>query len=53
MGELVNLLWTIAMQDLLVNLLANVIFILNLPFAYGALMYAYENLFGTRRAQSP
>jgi len=26
------------------------VMLLNLPFAVGALMYAYENLFGTRTA---
>jgi len=29
------------------------IFLLNLPFAVGALMYAYEDLFGTRTAPAP
>ena len=32
------------------RLLAQFIFLLNLPFAVGALMHAYENLFGTRTA---
>jgi len=27
-----------------------VVLLLNLPFALGALMYAYESLFGTRTA---
>jgi hypothetical protein len=36
-----------------VNLTAQLILLVNLPFGVGALMYAYENLFGTRRTPAP
>ena len=40
----------IAKSNLLLILTAKVVGLLNLPFAVGALMYAYEDLFGTRNA---
>jgi hypothetical protein len=42
----------IAKSSFLLILLSKFVVLLNLPFALGALMYAYENLFGTRSAQS-
>jgi hypothetical protein len=33
-------------------LLTQFILLLNMPFAVGALMYAYENLFGPRTTRS-
>lgn len=53
MGELFKLLWSAVGANLLINFIARIILILNLPFAKGALMYAYEDLFGTGRAPSP
>jgi hypothetical protein len=38
----------VARMSLLLTLLLKVVLLLNLPFAVGALMYAYESLFGTR-----
>jgi hypothetical protein len=35
-----------------VMIVMNLVFLLNYPFIVGALMYAYEDLFGTRRAPS-
>jgi hypothetical protein len=49
-GQLLKVLWTAASANLLMNFIARTIVILNLPFAVGALMYAYEDLFGTGRA---
>ena len=34
-------------------IVSKLVLLLNLPFALGALMYAYENLFGTRTARTP
>ena len=48
-GQLFKLLWSAAAANLLMNFIARVIVILNLPLAVGALMYAYEDLFGTGR----
>ena len=53
MGQLFKLMWTAVESNLLINFIARIIVILNLPFAVGALMYAYEDLFGTGRAPSP
>jgi uncharacterized membrane protein len=53
MDQLMKLFWSAIASNLLINLCAQVILILNLPFAVGALMYAYEDLFGTGRAPSP
>jgi hypothetical protein len=38
----------IAKLSIPLALLSKFILLLNLPFALGALMYAYESLFGTR-----
>lgn len=53
MGKVVNMLWMIYRASLVTNLLSRAILIINLPFAVGALMYAYEDLFCARRAPSP
>jgi hypothetical protein len=50
MDQLMKLLWSSIASNLLIKFFAQVILILNLPFAVGALMYAYEDLFGTGRA---
>jgi hypothetical protein len=52
MAQLFKLLWSMAGENLLINFIARIIVIINLPFAVGALMYAYEDLFGTGRAPS-
>jgi hypothetical protein len=49
-GQLMKLVWSAIAANLLVNFCAHILFVLNLPFAVGALMYAYEDLFGTGRA---
>jgi hypothetical protein len=49
-GQLMKLVWDAFAANLLVSFIARIILILNLPFAKGALMYAYEDLFGTGRA---
>jgi hypothetical protein len=51
-GQLMKLFWSAATANLLINFIARIIVILNLPFAVGALMYAYEDLFGPRRTPS-
>ncbi|HSU53822.1 MAG TPA: GYF domain-containing protein [Candidatus Dormibacteraeota bacterium] len=43
---------TMVKQSLLTNFLIRVVLLFNLPFAVGALMYGYENLFGARRTQA-
>jgi len=43
----------IAKTSIWLGLGVNFILLLNLPFATGALMYAYENLFGPRPAPNP
>jgi hypothetical protein len=50
MDQLMKLFWSAIASNLLIKFCAQVILILNLPFAVGALMYAYEDLFGTGRA---
>jgi hypothetical protein len=50
MQELAKLMWSMVASNLLINFCVRVIAIINLPFAVGALMYAYEDLFGTGRA---
>jgi len=52
-GQLMKLFWSAIAANLLVNFCAHILFVLNLPFAAGALMYAYEDLFGTGRAPTP
>jgi len=49
-ARLLTLMMQVARENFLLILLPKVILLLNLPFALGALMYAYENLFGTRSA---
>jgi hypothetical protein len=49
-GQLMKLLWSAFAANLLISFILRIILILNLPFAKGALMYAYEDLFGTGRA---
>jgi len=51
--QLMKLLSSAIASNLLIKFCAQVILILNLPFAVGALMYAYEDLFGTGRAPTP
>jgi len=49
-ARLLTLMMQVTRENFLLILLPKVILLLNLPFALGALMYAYENLFGTRSA---
>jgi hypothetical protein len=51
-NELMNVLWTMYIKGLFANVLVRIFVILNLPFAVGATMYAYEDLFGARRTPS-
>lgn len=53
MGQLFKLLWSAVAANLLMNFIARIIVVLNLPLAVGALMYAYEDLFGTGRTPTP
>ena len=50
MGQLFKLLWSAAEANLLMSFIARIIAILNLPLVVGALMYAYEEIFGVRSA---
>jgi len=52
-GQLMKLMWGAFAANLLISFIVRIILILNLPFAKGALMYAYEDLFGTGRAPTP
>jgi len=49
-ARMMTLGFQIAKTSFPLILLSKVVVLLNLPFALGALMYAYENLFGTRAA---
>ncbi len=51
--RLMDLAWQIARVGVPLALLSKVVLLLNLPFAVGALMYAYEDLFGSRPAPTP
>jgi hypothetical protein len=44
--------YQIAKSNLGLLLVSKLVLLLNLPFALGALMYAYENLFGTRTSRT-
>jgi len=44
--------YQIARNNFGLLLVSKLVLLLNLPFALGALMYAYENLFGTRTART-
>ena len=52
MDKLMKLFWSAIASNLLMKFIAQIILILNLPFAVGAMMYAYEDLFGTGRTPS-
>ena len=49
-GRLMQMISRISKTSLELGLLTRVVLLFNLPFAVGALMYAYEDLFGTRPA---
>jgi len=49
-GRLVSMMMQIAKNNLGLFMVFKFVMLLNLPFAVGALAYAYENLFGTRTA---
>ena len=51
-ARLVRLLVQLATAVVPLALLTKVVLLLNLPFAVGAVMYAYEDLFGTRAPAS-
>jgi hypothetical protein len=52
-GALRQMIALLATTILPLALLTKAVLLLNLPFALGALMYAYEDLFGARPAQAP
>ena len=43
-----TMVFQVAKSNFWLLMLSKVVMLLNLPFALGALMYAYENLFGPR-----
>ena len=47
-ARFISLAFQIAKSNFWLLMLSKVVMLLNLPFALGALMYAYENLFGPR-----
>jgi len=49
-GRLVSMMMQIVKNNLGLFMVFKFVMLLNLPFAVGALAYAYENLFGTRTA---
>lgn len=49
-GRIIGMITNVFKVSFPLTLLVKFVFLLNLPFALGALMYAYENLFGTRPA---
>jgi hypothetical protein len=49
-ARLLTLMIQVTRENFVLILLPKVVLLLNLPFALGALMYAYENLFGARSA---
>ena len=50
LGRMMQMFFQMAKTSIPLMLLVKFILLLNLPFALGALMYAYEDLFGTRTA---
>jgi hypothetical protein len=53
LSRLLNSVTHVATMPLSLWFLTKVVLLLNLPFALGALMYAYEDLFGSRAAPTP
>ncbi len=53
LSELLNQAGQTARITPMLQLASRLVFLVNLPFALGALLHAYENLFGTRRAPTP
>jgi hypothetical protein len=49
-SHLMNVMMQIAKLSIPLTLLLKFVLLLNLPFALGAIMYAYEGLFGARSA---
>jgi hypothetical protein len=52
-GQITRAMTQIVKTSIWLGLGVNFILLLNLPFATGALMYAYENLFGPRPTPTP
>jgi hypothetical protein len=52
-SRMIQMMTPLAKNGLALTLLIKFILLLNLPFALGALMYAYEDLFGSRIARTP
>jgi hypothetical protein len=52
-NRILHLMMDMAKVALPLALMAKVVVLLNLPFALGALMYAYEDLFGPRQGRTP
>jgi GYF domain 2 len=52
-ARMMRVIMEIAKSSLPLVFLIKFVLLLNLPFALGALMYAYESLFGTRTAPTP
>ena len=50
LGQLIHAFQQLALRGFSISFLSRVVLLLNLPLALGALMYAYENLFGPRTA---
>ena len=53
MQRIMNLLTEIAKVSVPLAILNKLVLLFNLPFAVGALMYAYEDLFGSRKDTKP
>src|SRR5260221_7076634 len=51
-GRFLKVVMETARNSLVLVFLNKLVLLLNLPFALGALMYAYENIFGTRPTPS-
>ena len=52
-SQLMSLGYHITKSNFWLVMVSKLVLLLNLPFALGALMYAYENLFGARTAPTP
>jgi hypothetical protein len=52
-SRIFHMAYDIAKTTLPLAMLAKVVLLLNIPFALGALMYAYEDIFGARPGRTP
>jgi len=52
-ARLIETIMRVAKSSLVFSFISRAVLLFNMPFAVGALMYAYESLFGSRRPATP